>query len=140
MSFTTAAFIRKNTPELRQKLEELGYKLRGSWDLKTDGIIQLLTPHSDEYITFPNEDYEKLVKIYPRQIACGENEILFLAIAALRDDSDMNQLFTDGKEWFLCERGCFEGYSEFCNTYPEFWGHSYRKATPAELVEHFKEK
>ena len=26
MGFTTAAFIRKNTPELRKKLEELGYK------------------------------------------------------------------------------------------------------------------
>lgn len=25
MGFTTAAFIRRNTPELRKKLEELGY-------------------------------------------------------------------------------------------------------------------
>lgn len=26
MGFTTAAFIRRNTPEIRKKLEELGYK------------------------------------------------------------------------------------------------------------------
>lgn len=27
MGFTTPAFIRKNTPELRKRLEALGYKL-----------------------------------------------------------------------------------------------------------------
>lgn len=29
MGFTTAAFIRRNTPELRKNLEELGYKNYG---------------------------------------------------------------------------------------------------------------
>ena len=29
MGFTTPCFIRKNTPELRKKLEELGYRLFG---------------------------------------------------------------------------------------------------------------
>ena len=28
--FTTPCFIKKNTPELRKKLEELGYKYNGS--------------------------------------------------------------------------------------------------------------
>ena len=32
MGFTTPCFIRKNTPELRKKLEILGYKLNnGKW-------------------------------------------------------------------------------------------------------------
>lgn len=30
MGFTTAAFIRRNTPELRKKLEELGYRKYGN--------------------------------------------------------------------------------------------------------------
>lgn len=30
MGFTTAAFIRRNTPELRKKLDELGYRLFGA--------------------------------------------------------------------------------------------------------------
>ena len=30
MGFTTPCFIRKNTPELRKKLEELGYRLFGA--------------------------------------------------------------------------------------------------------------
>lgn len=35
MGFTTACFIRKNTPELRNKLEKLGYKFSTFDDLKT---------------------------------------------------------------------------------------------------------
>ena len=43
--FTTPCFIRKNTPELRKKLEELGYKYSTFDDLELDGII-----------TFPNKN------------------------------------------------------------------------------------
>lgn len=35
----------------------------------------------------------------PHCIDCGENIDLFLAIAALRDDSDYMQWFTDGEKW-----------------------------------------
>lgn len=36
MGFTTPCFIRKNTPELRKKLEELRYKLLNSGDTTLD--------------------------------------------------------------------------------------------------------
>lgn len=36
MGFTTSCFIRKNTEELRKKLEELGYNLLNSGDTTLD--------------------------------------------------------------------------------------------------------
>lgn len=39
MGFTTPCFIRKNTPELRKKLEELGYEiLGGNWDTYEEAL------------------------------------------------------------------------------------------------------
>ncbi len=37
-------------------------------------------------------------------VDCGTNEDLFLAIAALRDDTDKYQWFTDGDKWILCPK------------------------------------
>lgn len=88
-----SCIIRKNTPELRSKLEQSGYTRRFSWNIDTDNVIQTLAPYSDEYITFPDSDYERLTELYPDNIACGTNEELFLAIAALTDDNDKDQYF-----------------------------------------------
>lgn len=41
MGFITPCFIRKNTPELRKKLEELRYKLLNSGDKTLDAIIMM---------------------------------------------------------------------------------------------------
>jgi hypothetical protein len=61
-------------------------------------------------------------------VDCGANEELFLAIAALRDDTDKYQWFTDGDLWFKCG-------DEVCNE-----GRKIHKATVNELIEHFKIK
>jgi len=93
MGFTTAAFIRRNTPELRKRLEAF--------------------------------------------IDCGTNEALFLAIAALRDDTDKNQWFTDGNLWFKCgDEMCDETIKYYLNRY----NREIHKAFVEELIEHFKEK
>lgn len=158
MSFTQSAFIKKNTPELRRKLEELGYKRRGSWDLESDTVIQTLAPYNNEYLTFPDSDYQRLQKIYPEQIDCGTNETLFLAIAALRDDSDIHQWFVadshifyhlafpDGEPFF----GDIEKGEFFCMDkammHADIMGEESfiqdlsHKASVDELIEHFKEK
>lgn len=76
-------------------------------------------------------------------VDCGTNEELFLAIAALRDDTDNNQLFTNGKgDW-----GIYRDGSDGCLSGMDFYGmpndfkiDNYHKATVDELIEHFKTK
>ena len=69
-------------------------------------------------------------------IYCGTNEELFLAIAALRDDSDKHQYFTNGV--FLIKCSQLELKHELDNNYEEFCVADFHKATVSELIEHFK--
>ncbi|MCS3176930.1 hypothetical protein NXU87_12555 [Candidatus Bacteroides intestinigallinarum] len=131
MGFTTAAFIRKNTPELRKKLEELGYK-----DASTvqDNYTAIYTDEEEgEFFT------QYLSNITDDEIAvdCGTNEELFISIAALRDDIDIHQWFTDGKEWFQCR---FFKVGMHYSDKPEILFERWHKATVEELIEHFRGK
>lgn len=131
--FTQSCFIRKNTSELRNKLEELGYKtstickggniatssILGKYSIISDWQLNSTNPH----ITWNNGN----------RIDCGTNEELFLAIAALRDDSNYVQWFTDGEQWLQNKQNDIEviRYGA-CNLI------NFRKATVEELIEHFK--
>ncbi|WP_272199694.1 hypothetical protein [Bacteroides ovatus] len=129
MGFTTAAFIRRNTPELRKKLEELGYRKYGNPFQITDDS-KLVTTIDGEYVPYN-------VPLDDSFIDCGTNEELFLAIAALRDDTDKNQWFTDGNLWFKCgDEMCDETIKYYLNRY----NREIHKASVEELIEHFKEK
>lgn len=129
MGFTTAAFIRKNTPELWKKLEELGYKKYGNPFQITDDS-KLITTIDGEYVPYN-------VSLDDSFIDCGTNEDLFLALAALRDDIDIHQWFTDGKEWFQCR---FLKVGMHYSDKPEILFERWHKATVGELIEHFREK
>ena len=143
--FTTPCFIRKNTPELRKKLEELGYKPFGSvkyewdtgWGLSTDNRL-------GEFESFDNNGLENIIKCespdYEDSIDCGDNEELFIALAALRDDKPDYQ-------WFLWEDndGTYHTELEYSwrkyipnEKWEEWWWFEVRKATVEELIEHFK--
>lgn len=131
--FTTPCFIRKNTPELRKKLEELGYESYGRISdnenlvIATDGRTYIVT-HEE---LFPNlGDYKK----FGGRVYCGTNEDLFLAIAALRDDSDENQWFTDGYNWKIKNQSSNWERDDF-----SFFLAS-EKASIEELIEYFKNK
>jgi len=63
-------------------------------------------------------------------IDCGTNEELFLALAALRDDSYRYQFITDGDE--------FIQISNIGSLALPFIEDGFHKATPAELIEYFK--
>lgn len=131
MEFTTAAFIRKNTPELRKKLEELGYK---DSSMVQDSYTAIYTDEEEgEFFT------QYLSNITDDEIAvdCGTNEDLFLAIAALRDDIDENQWFTDGNKWFQCR---FLKVGMHYSDKPEILFERWHKATVEELIEHFRGK
>lgn len=135
MGFTTAAFIRRNTPELRKKLEELGYKNYGNPFQITDDS-ELITTIDGEYVPYN-------VPLDDSFIDCGTNEKLFLAIAALRDDTDDSQWFVYPPEnsWFICVDDDINYAREnIRESVQAAWFHCSHKATVEELIKHFKEK
>lgn len=145
MGFTTAAFIRKNTPELRKKLEELGY-IKNSPKWTDDCNIIWAYQYSEEkgfdtphYVIANAFDipFDKHSRLCGKFIDCGTNEDLFLALAALRDDIDIHQWFTDGKEWFQCR---FLKVGMHYYDKPEILFERWHKATVEELIEHFRGK
>lgn len=158
MGFTTPCFIRKNTPELRKKLEELGYNIlnsgnttldahnydgRGSHKRIEEGRA-IITSYGDLYGVI--YDIDTVTK--KGRIDCGTNEELFLAIAALRDDTDENQWFIcDVNHWDRSDNGEATVYAEigewiFCKSNDDdcVQDNHYHKATVEELIEHFKGK
>ena len=124
MGFTTQCFIRKNTDNIRNRLKEVGYKMLSP--IEYDNL-----ECSDNWVN----DIKSLNDC--NGINCGFNEELFLAIAALRDDTDKYQWFTDGDLWFKCgDEVCNETIEYYLNKY----GRKIHKATVNELIEHFKTK
>lgn len=136
MGFTTPCFIRKNTPELRKKLEELGYKNRNLYFYDCIGVVYDGFDCISQWMFGSIWDFADCID-------CGTNEELFLAIAALRDDTDNNQLFTNGKgDWGIYWDGSDGGLSgmDFYGMPNDFEIDNYHKATVNELIEYFKTK
>lgn len=140
MAFTQPCNIRKNTPELRKELEELGYNRHPFYG------------DNGQYLYLNRGFYHTNVVGYSeeieRMIDCGTNEELFLALAALRDDTNENQ-------WFIAQDTMWdEDYNGEITVYYEegewlIWGYyslmeikpsDFRKATVEEIIEHFKDK
>lgn len=91
---SVACFIRKNTPELKESLKKLGCIYNG----KASEVNQ-------PYLYYNNGRYWEVNSKPARGVEvvdCGENENLFLALAALRTNTDKNQWFTDGEIVELC--------------------------------------
>jgi hypothetical protein len=126
--FTQSCFIRKSSPELREKLKDLGYHVY-DLDMNKDSPAEWCTVIESDasYAGIWNKEPANKEKF----LDCGENEELFLAIAALRDDNDFMQYFKAAEvDWLLL---CRVKYIEDCTTFHEL----YRKLTPEELIEHF---
>ena len=145
MGFTTPCFIRKNTQELRKKLEELGYsKDYPEWTVDCSIIWAYQYPikgfDTPNYVIADSFDipFDKHSALCGKFIDCGTNEELFLAIAALRDDTDKNQWFTDGDKWILCPEIKFSTYWVYNDVDVNL--DVIHKATVNELIEHFKIK
>jgi hypothetical protein len=129
MGFTIPCFIRKNTADIRNGLKELGYYCNPYL-----GWHNLCTCISGIYLVYSLDDNDmNSLKEIDGLIDCGTNEELFLAIAALRDDTDKYQWFTDGDKWILCHT--YWVYNDIdVNT------DTIHKTTVDELIEHFKTK
>lgn len=68
---------------------------------------------------------------------CGTNELLFLAIAALQDDTDYMQWFVWGNRWMLWQYDCSHHCAHSTTGISSVFTRG-RKATVPELIEHFK--
>lgn len=127
MGFTTSCFIRKSPYKLMYRLNELGYRLFGC-ELNEDLCIFT----EPEYRLYSVEFFSNIP--HPDEtdsIDCGTNEDLFLALAALRDDTDKFQ-------WFISPEGIWV-YNKDNDSILEV-SLKWRKATVNELIEHFKTK
>lgn len=147
--FTQLCFIRKNTSELRKKLEELGYKYNG-YDASYGTLCNLYCSFDSYYeLSGPAEPSR-----YESVIDCGTNEELFLALAALRDDTSINQYYWFNDRLFKCEGLEFDrvlknntaNYLLRCRDVDNpmiiscFKERKLRKATVKEIIEHFKDE
>ena len=134
--FIQPCFIQKCTPKLIEKLLSLGYKSIGNCsELKfgifcNNGKIKLCS--TNEQPSIKDKDF----------IQCYDNEELFLALAALRDDTDINQwfimdveeyLYINQGDWFLATNR--NGGKHIGTQIDPIYCH---KATVEEIVEHFK--
>lgn len=145
MGFTTPCFIRKNTQELRRGLKELGYFNNSpQWTNNCSIIWAYQYPmkgfDTPNYVIADSFDipFDKHSALCGKFIDCGTNEELFLAIAALRDDTDKYQWFTDGNKWILCPAIKLSAYMVYNDIDVNI--DTVHKATVDELIEHFKTK
>lgn len=140
--FTTPCFIRRNTAELRKKLKELGYKLNNS---KVWGsylvTFQIKETYEWRYVASPEWDLKNSPDI-DVSIDCGTNEYLFLALAALSEDTFEGQWFVMDAEvyadipkgtWFKATNR--NGGRHIGTQIDPLHCH---KATVEEIINHFK--
>jgi len=133
MTFTTPCFVRVENPEKRKELiewlEGIGYRLEY---LRNDGVI-VLTSENRVYVY--GEALYRVIKVDYDTIDCGENTELFKALAAMNDENDREQWFTDGYHFELCptNKADMVAWHMMYRTKP-------RKATAEEIVEYFKNK
>lgn len=147
--FTTPCFIRKNTVELRKKLEELGYE--PTKIIFDNERLCIATAVNGQYAKYTNISSVMFDSTNPYEtwncagrIDCGTNEDLFLALAALREDTDKGQWFCPydyywSNHFFICK---YDTIKEHINKITNGDGVSYKdfhKATVKELIVHFKD-
>lgn len=139
--FTTKCFIRINTPELRSKLKKMGYRVCRCTEETT--AVYLMAGHGDIHAVHDEsvDIFEDEVKSGTcKLIDCMDNEFLFLALAAMRDDTDNDQLFTNGIDWAIKREAArnlgLPGFEYL--SFPRDVNTPLHKATIEEIMEQFK--
>ena len=73
-------------------------------------------------------------------IYCGDNEQLFIALAAMRDDTDKDQLFTNGIDWAIKREATrnlgLPGFEYL--SFPRDINTPLHKATKEEIMNYFQ--
>ena len=155
MAFIQPCFIRKTSPELRKKLEELGYEPCHQMTIHPDvhKNIAVCNFFGSRYYGVSDDETTRTGDIADAiknrgMIDCGTNEDLFFALAALQDDTNENQ-------WFIAQDTMWdENYNGEITVYYEenewlMWGyysfmgdmlHHFRKASVEEIIAHFNKQ
>lgn len=128
MKFTTPCFVRVEDAEKRKEL------IRWIRDMN---MMYCHDPESR--IICVCTDRVSALNGFKIGIDCGDNIFIFRALAAMNDENDYMQWFTDGESFELCTG--IEYLKEDlipCDLQErkDFW----RKATVTEIVEYFKNK
>ena len=148
MGFINNCYLNINPPEVWRKLEELGYTFLtyghnefaiDIWDL-------------DKLSTYSAGWYQGSLDNRENHIDCGNNIDLFIALAALRDDTPINSFYWFNRRLVKCEdktekHSFLNGFIPIlkcrCVDDPNVWFGAeecfLRKATVEEIIEHFKE-
>lgn len=140
MAFIQPCFIRKNTPELRKKLEELGYFPPSKiWYDKNFAICTIYRDNAGEYFIFKiDDDFERIIAPSYPYIDCGTNEELFIAIASMTDNEyglcDYYIVTDDYKPQYV--KGSIHRALPLSSV---IHPNCYRKATLEEIIEYFKD-
>lgn len=144
--FITSCFIRKNTPELRGKLKKMGYYVCHCTGGATAVSLMALLGEVHAVCAEELDIFEDEVKSGKcKLIYCGEDELLFLALAAMRDDTDKDQYFVHDEEIHWINQGAYipkgslfkclvdKYYLDPDNTTPKF-----HRATVNEIIDYFQ--
>lgn len=139
--FTQKCFIRKNTPEIRKRLDEICRAFiengHGEWRIHVD---------KNEYLFCGDEQFcDCRIYFYVGRVCkpiegidCGTNTELFIAIASLRDDTDKNQWFIHKNvEFVFCDQSELKHVIDNTDEYMDYCVADFHKATVSELINHF---
>lgn len=155
MGFIQPCFIESTDDNVIKRLEELGYRCYsnsyGEWYIPIEYCNYI------ECNTYNDTPFFIGIVCKPSWISldCGTNKDLFFAVAALRDDTDENQWFTNGDEWAFCPKQEINSHLDTVYKNPTFMYNglifdnstvkdcnilNYHKASVKELIEHFKKE
>ena len=130
--FLVPCYVNKNSELVINFLEKLGYKKSNITPDQCKNLCCFTTGDSEPFYT--NCDNYDVTEILcnKKVIDCANNFYLFCALAALRDDSDYKQWFTDGYHWENCpeEKADLYSWESYYKTTPH-------KASVEELTEYF---
>lgn len=132
--FTQKCYIRKVSDDIIHKLEMIGYEV----------VRPMITTSEVKKVILCDGGKCYEYGFYPKDaIDCGDNEELFLAIAALQDDCDSDQWFVyyPNDIWFICDYYDIEAERHAPSTQNSCqaaWFYDSHKATVEELMEKFK--
>lgn len=140
--FTTSCYIKiddaQQRKEVCEKLERMGYSYLECTHKCRPTLRKILFTNGDKLFRVPISD----AKFICKGIDCGTNIPLFLDLAGMRSDTDLNQIFVqvnignDGVEnaivrYFRCDRD---------KSYNSLLVGVNRRATATEIINHYKQK
>lgn len=131
MKFTVPCFVRVEDEEKRKELitwlNKFGYKVyEWYWGQYIRVVRCWTTPKGiSKAVGYPCKQVRKT------DIDCGSNIELFKALAAINDENDREQWFTNGTRWYLCQSK---------KVHPDYKILGYHKATVEEIIERYKDR